>query len=237
MLSGQLDQEVEAALGELAEQAATAYASIAEKASGGYLHRLVGRVMRALDIQGWIHERLLPILRNHAGRVVGDARRTLQTEIGLEMNVAEEDVQAIAEQAGQHLGMRDIEPQVRTAILNAVRQGLAAGDGPTKTAQRIRSLVPAGRFVHAGSGYRARLIALEETRQALRVSQAALYKSNPNITHVELRDGIYGPPRSDETCIARDGQIVPIQDVDQIHPEHIACTLSLNPVVHASLAA
>lgn len=236
VLSGQLDQEVEAALAELAEQAASAYASIAEKASRNYLHRLVGRVMRALSLQTWINDRLMPILRNHAGRVVGDTRRTLQTEVGLEMHVAEEQVQEIAEQAGQHLGMRDIEPQVRQAILQAVRQGLAAGENPTKTAQRIKSLVPAGRFVHAGPGYRARLIALEETRQALRAAQAALYRSNPNITHIELRDGIYGPPRSDDDCIARDGQVVPINEIDQIHPYHIACTLSLNPVVHASLA-
>ncbi|HTX46187.1 MAG TPA: hypothetical protein VMD48_07915, partial [Solirubrobacteraceae bacterium] len=147
ILAHQLDQEIAAALSELGEHAATGYSTIATKAlDGGAIHRLVGRVMRSLNVQAWIDGRLKPILRNHAARVTADTQRTLQTEIGLEVHIADEHAQQIADQAGNHLGMRDIQPQVRQAILQAIRQGLANGDNPTKTAQRIRDLVPAGRF-------------------------------------------------------------------------------------------
>ena len=229
VLSDQLDQEIQAALGELAEHAATAYQTVVVKAGSGYLARLVARVMRSLNLQAWIQDRLLPILRNHAGRVAADTQRTLQAEVGLEMGVAEDAMQNISDSAGQHLGMRDIEPQVRASIMEAIRQGLAAGDSPTKTAQRIRDRVPAGRFVHAGSRYRAQLISREETANAMRAAMLASYRSNPHITHLELRDGIYGPPRSDAQCMARDGEVVPISDPPA--PYHPLCTLSFSPVV------
>lgn len=237
VLSDQLDQEIQAALGELAEHAATAYQTVVVKAGSGYLGRLVARVMRSLNLQAWIQDRLLPILRNHAGRVAADTQRTLQTEIGLEMHVAEDAMQNISDSAGEHLGMRDIEPQVRASIMEAIRQGLAAGDAPSKTAQRIRDRVPAGRFLHAGSRYRAQLISREETSRAQREATLASYESNPHITHVELRDGIYGPPRSDGPCIARDGQIVPIGEARSVHPYHILCTLGYGPVVSGALPA
>ena len=218
---------------ELAEHAATAYQTIAVKASGGYLQRLVARIMRTLNLQAWVHDRLMPILRNHAGRVAADTQRTLQTEIGLEMRVADDEMQSISDRAGQHLGMRDIEPQVRASILEAIRQGLARGDAPSRTAQRIRDRVPAGRFIHAGSRYRAQLISREETAQAMRRSTLAAYRSNPHITHVELRDGIYGPPRSDAECMARDGEVVPIADAPL--PLHPLCTFPISPVVSGAV--
>lgn len=229
VLSDQLDQEIQAALGELAEHAATAYQTVVVKAGSGYLARLVARVMRSLNLQAWIQDRLLPILRNHAGRVAADTQRTLQAQIGLKMHVAEDAMQNISDSAGEHLGMRDIEPQVRASIMEAIRQGLAAGDSPSKTAQRIRDRVPVGRFLHAGSRYRAQLISREETANAMRAAMLASYRSNPHITHLELRDGIYGPPRSDAQCMGRDGEVVPISEPPP--PYHIGCTLSFSPVV------
>lgn len=234
-LSGQLEQEINGALGVLATAAASSYATHATKASSGMLHRLVGRVLRSLNLQGWIDGHLKPILRNHAGRVMADTLQTLDTEIRLELHIADDDAQRITADAGSGLGMRDIEPQVRASIMQAIKDGLERGENPVKTAARIKSMVPAGRFVNAGAGYRSRLIARDQTANMMRASAAAAYESNDNITGVELRDGIFGPPRSDPTCIARDGTVVPKDEASSVHPEHPQCTLMLNPVVSGSL--
>jgi hypothetical protein len=91
--------------------------------------------------------------------------------------------------------------------------------------------VPAGRFVHAGPRYRSQLIARDQTARLQRQATLALYESNPRITHVRLRDGIYGPPRSDSECVARNGQIVPIDQAGSVHAEHPLCTLGYEPIV------
>ena len=238
LLSAHLEREIGALLSELGTTAASAYLTHAghvEKAQTRLqeIQRLVARVMKTLNLRQWVQARLRGVLVNHAGRVAADTVRTLQAEVGLEMEVAEDDVLDIARQAGRDLRVSDIEPQVRAAIMQAIRAGFAAGDNPEKIAGRIRSLVPAGRFVHAGSPYRARLIAREETAAAQRASILAAYRTNPNITAVQLRDGIYGPPRSDTECMDRDGERVPIDDVESVAPYHPLCTISYNAVVSA----
>lgn len=233
-LEAQLQQELQGALAELGDRAATAFLSVAQKASVSMLHRLVARVMAQLNLQQWIQDTLLPILRNHAARVMGDTQHTLAQHTGLRLIIGEEHAAGIQDAAGEGLGMADIEPQVRQIILTAVRAGLDRGQNPSVTAQSIRNLVPQGRFVRAGAGYRAQLIAREETRRAQRSSALAAYDSNPSITAVELRDGIYGEPRSDSECIARDGDTVPVAEARAVHPYHVGCTLMPLPVVDAS---
>ncbi|MHB1950177.1 MAG: phage portal protein family protein [Acidiferrobacteraceae bacterium] len=238
-LAAQLDSEIAGALDDLGRRAGVAYETSAIKAapSRAMLRRIVDRVLRSLNLPAWIDGTLRPILRNHAARVMGDTQQMLRAEIELEVGIGDRDAERIEASAGEHLGMRDIEPQVRQAIMTAIRQGLDAGESPSLTAQKIRSMVPAGRFVHAGSKHRARLIARDQTLRLQRGSALAAYRSNPRITHVELRDGIFGPPRSDAHCIARDGQVVPVDEADAVHPYHPQCTLGFLPVVSPSLVA
>jgi hypothetical protein len=233
VLSAQLEQELNAVLTELGEQAAAAYQATAQKASLSDLHRLVGRVLAHLNLRQWIQTRLMPILRNHAARTSADTERTIEAEIGIEVHIGEQEAQRLALQAGQDLQLPDIEKGVRLAILQAIRDGLTAGENPVATARRIRSMVPAGRFVHAGSRYRAQLIARNETANAQRASTLALYESNPHVVAVKLQDGVYGPPRSDSTCMARNGDEVPISEARSTHPLHPLCTLGFIPVVSA----
>lgn len=238
ILSAQLEQEITAALGQLGEQAASSFRGIAHKSAGGsMLHRLVGRVVRSLNLPLWINLHLKPILANHAGRVAADTLRTLQAEVGLEMQVGEQDAQKLADTAGTGLGMRDIEPQVRQSIMQAIRDGLNAGENPVKTADRIRAQVPAGRFVNAGAKYRSRLIARDATANLQRTAAIAAYRSNDHITGVQLVDGIYGPPRSDAACMSRSGQTLPIDEADDAQPNHPLCTLAVNPIVSGSLSS
>jgi hypothetical protein len=256
ILSAQLEQEITAALGQLGIQAATAYQQITHKASSGMLHRLVARVMAALGLHTWVDQTLKPILANHASRVIADTQRTIQaeltstvpdltphgpaldaaergiqTQIDLQVGVANQDAERIIAGAGDGLGMRDIEPQIRQNILEAIKAGLARGENPMRTADRIRADVPAGRFVNAGAKYRARLIARDQTSRLMRAAAVALYQSNPSIVAVELQDGIFGEPRSDADCIARSGEIVPVSQAGSVQALHPQCTLMMNPVV------
>lgn len=133
------------------------------------------------------------------------------------------------------LTARDIEPQVRATILKAVEEGLAAGDSPQTTADRIRKSVPAGRFTKAGAGYRSQLIARDQTGTMMQEASLAAYKSNPRVVGVRARDGIFGPPRSDQFCIGRDGETYPLSEAPS--SAHPMCTLGLEPVVQTPVEA
>jgi hypothetical protein len=235
LLSTQLEREIQSALGHLGEDAATAYMTVAQKASVPEIAALVKQVLAKLDITKWVQARLMPLLRNHAGRVAADTQRLLQAEIGQETKIGPNVVAQMTQNAGRHLRVVDTEPQVRNAIERAIQEGMAVGDNPTKTARRIREHVPAGRFVNAGSKYRAELIARNETAGLQREAILGGYKSNPHVTAIRVRDGIYGPPRSDETCMARDGDTVPIDEASGVLPDHPLCSLSYDPVVSLAM--
>lgn len=237
-LAGNLDSEVASALAQLGEEAATAFMAIAQKADNKSrrprsreITQLVQNVLRRMSIKGWIEGRLLPILRNHAGRVAGDTNRVLQSEVGPSTRVPDTVVHGMAEE--RRIGLRDVEPQVRRAVRSAIEEGYAAGEHPSKIAQRIRESVPAGRFTKAGPSYRARLIARDQTAEMQREAALGAYESNPHIKKVRIRDGIYGPPRSDAQCIERDGQEVPIGEARSVAPYHPQCTLGFEPIVSA----
>jgi hypothetical protein len=232
ILSTQLAGEMDNALAHLGREAGQAYLNHAEKSmSRRDVARVAARVLRRLNIRDWVKNRIEPLLHNHAGRVVTDTQRVIRQELGQEVQIADKDALAIAAKAGSHLNVSDIEPQVREAIMRAIEEGFAAGENPTRTAERIAQSVPPGRFVKAGRKYRSELIARNETAELQRAATLAAYRSMPNVTAVKLRDGIYGPPRSDAECIERDGEIVPIDEVDRVQPFHINCTLGFAPVV------
>jgi 2'-5' RNA ligase len=234
-LAQQLEHEIAGALGHLGEQAASAYLSIAQKARRPSLSALVNRVMSQLDIQGWIDGRLRPLLRNAAGRVAGDTQRVLQQELDAEITIAVDDVEKLEGAAGAHLAVSDIEPQVREAIARGAGDGFRPGDNPAATALRIRDMVPPGRFVHAGSNYRSQLIARQETAHMQRLASLAAYSSMPRIESVRVRDGIFGEPRSDDECIDRSGEVIPLEQATALAPElHPQCTVSYDPVVSAA---
>jgi hypothetical protein len=234
LLSAQLEAEVATALSELGETASTAYLTVAQKAdkpSRRQTQALTRRVLLNLGVKNWSDDRLGPILRNHAARVAVDTQRTLRQETGLPLALDEAAVQRMVAKGGGQLKVSDIEPQVRMSIEAAITQGAERGDNPTLTARRIRDAVPDGRFVHAGGRYRSQLIARNETASLQREASLGLYESNDHIKRLRIRDGIYGPPRSDQTCMDRDGEIIPIEQARSTHPYHPLCTLGFEPVI------
>jgi len=231
LLAHQLERDIAGALRRLGTEAMHAYlhARLANPPSAAQSASLVNQILVVLRLRTFAQRRLHPLLVNHGARVMADTQRTLQVEIGLELKIGEQDAQAIMGAAGKDFRAPDIEPQVRAAIMAAIRDGFAAGEHPVKTARRIQAYVPAGRFVHAGPAYRAKLISRTETLNLQRASTLAAYESNASILSVQIRDGLLSD--SDDACIERDGRIVPIGEAGAVQPLHPMCTLSFSPVV------
>ena len=219
VLSGALDAEITGKLQELGSRAAQTYLSTMRKgelpASKREMRSVTAKVVRQLGVATWVRGRLQPVLSNHAGRVARDTELLLKTETGLDLSIADADIQRI--RGSRRLSSRDIEPQVRQAILKAVEAGVRAGESPDQTAQRIRKSVPAGRFTKAGAGYRSELIAATETGAMQRAASLAAYGSHPQISALQVRGG------------DRDGEVVPLDAAPL--PSHVGQALSYDPVL------
>lgn len=212
LLARQLEQEVEAALSELGGQAAQAYGIVARGAhTPREADRLTGSVMAKARVGDFARGRLTMLMRNHAGRVAEDTQRILRGRVpGAELQ--DPAVKRLQLLAGHHLRQRDLEPQVRAAVKDAITEGLAAGEGPASIGERIRAAVPAGRFRLAGAKWRAQLIANEETNSLQRHAALEAYRT-AGVTHVNA-----------------DGHIIPIEEALEQAPRlHPAATLVYRP--------
>lgn len=232
LLENQFNVDVKRALGQLGDLAARAYAMAVQKADQptSEQDQLAQRVINGIGLQQWFAKVLQPLLQSHSQRVVQDTLNTLTNKIGLSVNIADPAQQRIIAGGGTKLGLADVEAQVREAILQAIAAGRAEGLGPLTIAQRIRQMVPAGRFTTAGPGYRSQLIARTETMNAQRASSLAAYQAAPNVTAVQLSDGILA--NSDAECEQRDGDLVSFDTAQSLMlSEHPLGTLSFSPVV------
>ncbi len=219
VLAGQLDREVAGRLQELGSRAASTYLGTVGDAplptSKREMRAITARVVRSLGIAAWVQQRLTPVLGSHAERVARDTERTLTNETGLDFAIADADIRRV--RGSRRLTSRDVEPQVRQAILKAVERGVAAGEAPQQTADAIRRAVPAGRFRVAGAGYRSQLIGATETSDMQRQATLAAYTAHPQVSSLQVRGG------------DRDGEIVPLDEAPV--PSHVGQALSYDPVL------
>lgn len=246
LLAWQLERDLEHVLKALGADAMRAYMHHAPRQlpdTDARRERLLERILEQIGIKTWLRRHLDPVLKNHASRTILDTQRTLNTEIkhelheaghiaeaiGFGLQVGPAEARDILAGAGKDLRLPDIEPQARAAIRQAIEEGYKRGENPIATARRIRQYVPQGRFVNAGSTYRAKLIARTETLNLQRAATLAAYDSNESITSIQISDGIL--PDSDDFCQDRDGMIVPKSDASSVQPAHPQCTLSYSPVV------
>lgn len=219
VLAGQLDREVMGRLQELGARAASTYlATVGDMplpTSKREMRSVTARVVRSLGIAAWVQQRLMPVLGSHAERVARDTERTLVNETALPFTVGDADIPRI--KGSRRLTARDVEPQVRQAILKAVERGVAAGEAPQKTADAIRRAVPAGRFRVAGAGYRSQLIGATETSDMQRQATLVAYNAHPQVNALQVRGG------------EQDGEIVPLAAAPA--PSHVGQVVSYNPVL------
>lgn len=233
VLATQLEREILSALGLMGGALATAYMAFAAKNPEAWLERkqLANRVLQAFDLRQWVSKHLEPLMRNQASRVASDTANVLGKATGERVNIDNALWQRLAREGMSELRKTDLEPQIRRALNKVLEDAFAAGENPEEAARRIRELVPAGRFVNAGSKYRAQLIAKDVTARMQRAVARAAYEDMSHVVAMRLRDGVYGPPRSDAFCIERDGKIVGFDEVPE--PAHIQCTLGYEPVVRS----
>ena len=234
MMVLQLEREILSALSMLGAVAATAYLAVAvsQPKTGRARRGLANRTIKRMGLATWLHETLEPLLRNHASRVTADTKSLIEQQTGEQVEIPDIVVQRMGREAARYLRVRsNLEPQVKDAIIKAIEEGIEGGDDVAATAKRIEALVSAGRFTHGGARRRAQMLARDQTANMQRAASLAAYESMDSIAAIRLKDGIYGPPRSDQACIHRDGEIVPIEDAGSVQPLHPLCTLGFEPVV------
>lgn len=126
---------------------------------------------------------------------------------------------------GKRVGLVDITGDTRTALFRMLEVMKETGEGPRAAYKYIEEFVPEGRFVNAGSRYRATMIARTELLHAQRTASLQMYRSMSQVNSVVMYDG-----DSDEECAARDGAIVDIEDAEfEMNSTHPNCVLAFAP--------
>ncbi len=160
--------------------------------------------------------------------VLRQTNKSLDSIIGLGVNLTEPMEQQIISLGGTRKGLVDFTEQTRRAMYNAVAQGRADQLGPQAIARQIRSAIPAGPW--GSSATRAEVIARTETKFAQNVSSIRIYQESPNVDQVQVFDAQLGD--TDGPCVEIDGKIFTTEEAALIPPlEHPNCTRSFAPVV------
>jgi hypothetical protein len=236
----ELSRDMTLALKGFAEEAASEYERLANKAEAP--SQIAARILKRIGVSKFARK-LTRAWFDHYGRVaqgvVKSFAQTLEDE-GREVvaDVPHATVSRIQRDGGMRVAKLSIERQLREGLERALKQGEERAPSDWKaTADQIRATIPAGRFVKAGAEYRSKLIARTETANAQRWSSLAAYEHHPDVVEVELLDGLLAD--SDEDCKARSGTRVSFKEAAEAiespitHPQ---CTLKLLPVFRDSVA-
>lgn len=195
-------------------------------------HERARRIMAAISIQQWTDEVWQPAWDGHVLRTLNATVDTVNTAIGLGVDIPDSVAREIVRVGGTRRGLVDVPAQTREAIFRALHEGRSLGEGPVDLAARIRDEVPAGRFVNAGPRYRAELLSRTETKNAQNLSTLETYKAADTITAVLIIDAELGP--TDPVCESVDGRTVTFQEAEAIGAlAHPNCTRSFVPIVRS----
>lgn len=192
--------------------------------------RSVDEIVKAADLDRWGRRHLLPLYEEQwliAGqRTVSVANAQLNAGIRLADNLGAR----IAAIGGKRLGLLDLRAEARSALYRTIATARQEQLGPVQIAKLIRDEVPAGRFVNAGSRYRAQLIARSETLTASRLSTFHVYREAETVRALLGHDNLTG--YNDPDCIERDGKEHSFEEAEEAMNEtHPQCTLNWSPVI------
>jgi hypothetical protein len=229
-----LSRDMSLALKSFAEEAASTYEHLANKAESP--SQLATKILKKVGVSGFARK-LARAWFDHYGRVaqgvVKSFSQTLESE-GREVvvDIPQPAVADIQRDGGLRVAKLSIERQLREGLERALKQGAERAPSDWKAvADQIRNEIPAGRFVKAGAEYRSKLIARTETANAQRLSSLAAYENHPDVVEVELLDGLLAD--SDPDCKARSGSKVSFAEAAEAVASpttHPNCTLTLMPV-------
>ena len=185
---------------------------------------LIENILSASSLREWASSQLTPRFLAHYAQVERSTARVL-IRAGLLSNLTHTTISQLLANGGRRIGLVDVTGDTRRALLRAITQSIEAGLSPEETARLIRDFVPEGRFVKAGSAYRARLIARTETLHAQRSAALKRYQAN-RIRMVIAYDG-----DSDATCLMRNGQEYTLLEAeDEMLNTHPQCVLAFGPL-------
>ena len=158
-------------------------------------------------------------------RVAVETYSIIDAVTTLMVNLSDPAQQRILNEGGTRKGLIDMKAQTRQAIFDALTEAREYGLGADATARLIADKVEAGPWASVET--RSQCIARTETKNAQNVSSIEAYKSG-GVERVEIVDGQL--PTSDEFCISRNGEIIPIDQAMGLD-EHPNGTLSFTPVI------
>jgi len=229
-----LQRAMNSALRAFGEEAAQSYERIVSKGAASPEEQLVAdQIMKDIGAAAFARK-LARSYYGHYGDVADSMIQAFKEELGvlgrsIDLNLTKQARADILREGGLRVGMLDIERQLRSSIHKALADAREAGEGWAQAAARIRSYVPSGKFVKAGTAYRSQLIARTETANAQRQVALAAYRTHPEVEKIELLDGLVAG--SDDECIARNGSVVSFAEAESMaKDEHPQGTLQLLPV-------
>ena len=194
----------------------------------------LGDAIEQIDASKWAKNELEPIYKRQNRRVLDHTTESVGTIMNIAINVPDRVARELINTGGTRLGLLDVASDTRKAIFRSLDEGRKLGEGADALARRIRNEVPKGRFLNAGSTYRARMIARTETKWSQNESSLVAYELSPDITEVVAFDAQLGPDRSDPDCIARNGRTFTIKQArSEMGREHPNGTLSFAPIVRS----
>ncbi len=159
-------------------------------------------------------------------RVAHTTIGTINSTMGLGLNLTDNAERAIVGAGGKRMGLIDLEAQAKNSLFKALQEGRALGEGAEAMARRIRDTVAAGPW--STSEIRARVIARTETKFAQNVSSIEASKDGAGIVGMTCIDAQLGP--TDEECEDLNGQDVSFEEADQLaQDEHPNGTRSFIP--------
>lgn len=190
----------------------------------------VESILMAARLDEWAYEVIRPMYSLHWLKVAEKSVGTANTQLRIGARLTDRISGRLIATGGTRAGALDLTTQARTALYRTIGIAREEQFGPMAIAREIQSQVPSGRFTHAGSRYRAKLIARSETLHASRVSTFEVYRSAEHVTSLIAYDALLGD--TDDECIERDGQEHTFEEAESaMVTTHPQCTLNWGPNV------
>ena len=259
-LTAKMTAELEAAFEQLAADVQITVDGQAMKSAGAPMRiTLTGGEIVQVEIPDEIDGTFRELYKAAFELILETTSLTVTETLSLPIGVMIEDPVArdMIRNWATHKGLADITTQTRDAIMGALADGKAAGDGPEALARRIRGYVE-GRDMYPGvyqeafdrakkrgwgdaaaekagdraaRQYRSETIARTETTAAQNRSNIAVCRANPLVQGLKVFDGDDCGWTSHDDPEKADGKVVTFDEADAYPYAHPRCLRAFAPIV------
>lgn len=178
-------------------------------------------IIKRADPDAWAKKEMSPIFGKY-WRFIGNKTRLVLERHDIEGPRAQQALRQLVREGSARVGLIDMTDETRRAIFNLINDAVYAGWDNKTIAQNIKEYVPQGRFVNAGSRYRAEMIARTEMMQAQNRAALDRYRNSSVVIGVTAYDG-----DGDPICIARNGKHFTLDEAQRelgiTHPNCVLC--------------